>query len=256
MPKSRRDKRVSLTETKKKGREAKENLVEKVKECVETYDRAFVFNVNNMRNNKLKEVRSAWKHSRFFFGKNKVISHALGKTPANEMGTNLHKLTGHLVQEVGVLFTNKSVEDVRDWFDKYVEHAFARAGNVATSTVKLAEGPLKQFSHAIEPHLRQLGLPVKLEKGVVTMLQDHNVCKEGEVITPEQAKVLKLLNIVMTQFSISIQCAWNKADGKFEEFEVKQPEKAFNVIRVTEDDQEYDYVEKEEDMAVAVETSS
>ena len=48
----------------------------------------------------------------------------------------------------------------------------------------------------------------------------------------------------MTQFSISVKCAWNKADGNFQVFEEKEKEKHFNVIRVTEDDQEYDYVEE------------
>jgi len=251
MPKSRRDKKVSLTETKKKGRGAKENLVEEVKKCVELYDHAFVFSVSNMRNSKLKQVRNCWKHSRFFFGKNKVISIALGKGPAEELETNLHKISAHLVNEVGLLFTNKTSKEVIEWFEKYLEHDFARSGNIATSTVDLAEGPLKMFSHAIEPHLRKLGLPVKLEKGVVTMLRNHTVCKEGEVITPEQARILKLLNIVMTQFSITIKCGWSKADGNFEVFEAKEREKTFNVIRVTEDDQEYDYVEDMKEDAVS-----
>ncbi len=28
------------------------------------------------------------------------------------------------------------------------------------------EGPLKEFSHSLEPHLRQLGLPTSLQKGI------------------------------------------------------------------------------------------
>ena len=51
------------------------------------------------------------------------------------------------------------------WFQTYSEHDFARAGNIATSSVDLDEGPLTQFSHAMEPHLRKLGLPVALKKG-------------------------------------------------------------------------------------------
>ena len=51
------------------------------------------------------------------------------------------------------------------WFASYSKFDYARSGNVATSTVELEEGPLNQFSHSIEPHLRKLGLPVTLKKG-------------------------------------------------------------------------------------------
>lgn len=49
---------------------------------------------------------------------------------------------------------------------------FARAGFEATELVTLPEGPLPQFSHAIEPHLRQLGLPTALKNGAPL----HSLC--------------------------------------------------------------------------------
>ncbi|CAK8695549.1 unnamed protein product [Clavelina lepadiformis] len=198
-----------------------------------------------MRNSKLKEVRNAWKHSRFFFGKNKVMALALGKTPETEIMNGLHKLSTKLANEVGVLFTSKSNEDVISWFETYSEHDYARAGNIATSTVELDEGPLVQFSHAIEPHLRKLGLPVALKKGIVTMLQDYTVCREGEVLTPEQAKILKLLKVVMSQFSIEMRCTWDKASGNFEVMDMKPREQVFNTVRIKSDDQEYNYIESD-----------
>jgi len=60
------------------------------------------------------------------------------------------------------------------WFADFSEHDHARAGNVASSTVELDEGPLTQFSHAIEPHLRKLGLPVSLKKGLLALLLVKN----------------------------------------------------------------------------------
>lgn len=47
---------------------------------------------------------------------------------------------------------------------------------------------MEDFSHAIEPHLRGLGLPTKLEKGVVALYKEHTVCVEGKTLTPEQAR--------------------------------------------------------------------
>ncbi|XP_020368024.2 mRNA turnover protein 4 homolog, partial [Rhincodon typus] len=159
MPRSRRDKRVSLTKTTKKGLQVKQNLIEELRKCVDTYKNLFVFSVENMRNNKLKDMRSAWKHSRFFFGKNKVMMVALGKEPADEYKDGLHKVSKQLQGEVGLLFTNRTKVEVIEWFEQYTESDFARAGNVATMAVTLDAGPLPQFTHSLEPQLRQLGLP-------------------------------------------------------------------------------------------------
>jgi mRNA turnover protein 4 len=49
---------------------------------------------------------------RFLFGKNKVLSLALGKSPESEYKENLHKIVPYLAGNVGLLFTNKSKEEV------------------------------------------------------------------------------------------------------------------------------------------------
>ena len=38
---------------------------------------------------------------------------------------------------------------------------------MATQDVTLPEGPQEQFPHSVEPHLRQLGLPTALKKGML-----------------------------------------------------------------------------------------
>lgn len=103
---------MSLTKTPKKGLEAKQALIAELRKCADTYKHIFVFSVANMRNSKLKDVRNAWKHSRIFFGKNKVMMVALGKEPSSEYKENLHQVSKHLRGEVGLLFTNRTKEEV------------------------------------------------------------------------------------------------------------------------------------------------
>ncbi|XP_013777471.1 mRNA turnover protein 4 homolog isoform X1 [Limulus polyphemus] len=217
MPKSKRNKQISLTNTRKKGLELKQHLIEEIQKCVDSYAHVFVFSVQNMRNSKLKDVRQEWKHSRFFFGKNKVMTLALGHKPEDEHRDNLHLISKHLRGQCGLLFTNKNREEVLSWFSDYKDSDYARAGNVATDTVVLDEGPLTQFPHSLEQHLRQLGMPTSLQKGVVTLIKDYQICKEGEILTPEQARLLKLLEIQMADFKISVECMWSN-DGSFEDF--------------------------------------
>lgn len=215
MPRSKRNRQVSLTRTKKKGLERKQDLIQEVREAFDKYDKVFVYSVSNMRNTKLKDVRQEWKDSRFYFGKNKVMAVALGRFIDEDHRENLHKVSERLRGQCGLFFTNAPKEKVLQWFDKYRDEDYARAGFRATQQVLLDQGPLPQFQHSLEPHLRHLGLPTSLQKGVVTLVKDHEVCKEGEMLKPEQASILKLLGIRMATFKITMEFLWN-ANGSYE----------------------------------------
>ena len=56
MPKSKRNKVVSLTKVKRKGREAKEELVENIHAALEKYKNCFVLGFENMRTGPFKKI--------------------------------------------------------------------------------------------------------------------------------------------------------------------------------------------------------
>jgi len=214
MPKSKRNKQIELSKTKKRGLEWKKKLFGEIRSCVDSYNNVFVFSVNDMRNSKMKTVRDQWKDSRFFIGKNKIMAMALGRFAEEEYKPNLHKIGKRIKGQRALLFSSRSTEDVLSWFRSYSEGVFARSGNKATEDVRLPAGPLPQFPHSLEPYLRQLGLPTSLVKGVIHLVKDHEVCKLGDVLTPETAKILEFLGYEMAEFHITIDCVWSK-DGSF-----------------------------------------
>ncbi|XP_048508120.1 mRNA turnover protein 4 homolog isoform X2 [Athalia rosae] len=166
-----------------------------------------------MRNNKLKDIRGNWKDSRFFFGKNKIMALGLGKSPEEEAEDGLHKLSAALKGQCGLLFTNRPKDEVLDWMEQYGEEDYARSGFIATESISIPEGPMPEFAHSIEPHLRQLGLPTSLQKGVVTLLKDHDVCKQGQTLTPEQARILKLIGRALATFKLTPLGIFVKNEG-------------------------------------------
>ncbi|VDK82718.1 unnamed protein product [Onchocerca ochengi] len=214
MPKSKREVDVSLTRVKKKTKERKIKLVDDIRKCVDTYENLFVFRIENMRSAKFIEVRQKFKNnSRFFYGKNNVMAIALGKNPSTEYAHELSKVSNLLKGECGLMFTNEDRETVRKYFEELHMSDFARCGQIAVSTVELSEGPLMQFPFSIEPQLRKLGLPTKLEKAVVTLISHYVVCKEGEKLTADQCRLLKLLNYKMSTFHVKLTAHWSKQKG-------------------------------------------
>lgn len=115
MPRSKRNKVITLSKTTKKpGRENNEKLFGQVRDCVDQYQHIFVFNVENMRNTYLKDVRNDLDDSRYvsksarslprqliiltvlsrlFFGKTKVMAKALGLSREDEYRDGLHILS-------------------------------------------------------------------------------------------------------------------------------------------------------------------
>ncbi|KAL7205878.1 hypothetical protein ACSBR2_018737 [Camellia fascicularis] len=216
MPKSKRDRPVTLSKTKKKGRGHKESIVNSIREEIEKYNSVYVFSFENMRNLKFKEFRDKLKSSsRFFLGSNKVMQVSLGRSVSDEIRPGLHKISKLIHGDSGLCFTNLPKEEVQRLFNEFEEYDFARTGSIASEKVELQEGPLDQFTHEMEPFLRKQGMPVRLNRGVVELVSDFVVCEEGKPLSPESARILRLLGTKMATFRLHLVCRWSP-----EEFEV------------------------------------
>ena len=80
---------------------------------------------------------------------------------------------------------------------------YATSGFEATETVTIPAGPLTQFSFNMDSYLRGLGLPVQLDNGVIMNVRDIDICKFGEPLTKNTAKLLKQFDIKMGYFKCS-----------------------------------------------------
>lgn len=67
--------------------------------------------------------------------------------------------------QCALFFTDRKEKEVVKWFNDFSFNGFARSGFKVSESITLPEGPLEQFPHSIEPYLRQLGLPTKLDRG-------------------------------------------------------------------------------------------
>ena len=92
--------------------ELKQQIIQDVRTCAEKYKTIVLFSVENMRNNKLQDLRVEWRGSRFFFGKNKIVALALGKTPETEIIDGVSQLTSHLQGQCALFFTNENKKKV------------------------------------------------------------------------------------------------------------------------------------------------
>lgn len=58
------------------------------------------------------------------------------------------------------------------------------------------------ISHTLESQLKENGMPVSIKKGIITLDDDYTICNEGDTLTSEQCKLLKIFDIQLTQSRI------------------------------------------------------
>jgi mRNA turnover protein 4 len=228
MPKSKRSQRITISKSSKKlkanrGLELKQELVKKIRSRLDDCSNLFVVRLYNERTDKLQTVRAHFppsESSYFFFGKNRVMQLALGRTPATEYLPSLSKISPYLVGKMGLMLTNRSPQEVLEYFNKLEMEDYARAGNRVKETVTIDEGPLDGFQHTMEPLLRSLGLTTTLKKGIIHLLKPFTICSKGDALTPEQAKLLKLFQRPLAQFKIKVKLHWNKKNEQLQIFDL------------------------------------
>ena len=262
MPKSKRLQRIAISKSSKKlkgnrGLELKQQLVKKIRSRLDNCSNLFVIRLYNERTDKLQAVRSHFppsESSYFFFGKNRVMQLALGRTPATEYHPSLAKISPFLVGKMGLMLTNRSPQEVLEYFNQLKMEDYARAGNRVQQDVKIDEGPLDGFQHTMEPLLRSLGLTTTLKKGVVHLLKPFTICSTGDVLTPEQAKLLKLFQHPLAQFQIKVKAHWNKNSEQVRVFDIhddddddEQQNEEQDEQELAEDNDDEEMIEQDDD---------
>ena len=182
-----------------------------------------------MRTELMQAARAELKgRARFFIGKNTVMAKALGCTREEEQRENISELSAKLTGNVGLLLVREEVvsgqnlkeeegeaviseEELISYLDSLKQPDYARAGCIATQTITVPAGPLKTSDDIpvptnMEGQVRQCGLQVSLLRGVVVVPEgpERIICNEGDKLTPEQARLLKILNYPMVNFSIKL----------------------------------------------------
>ncbi len=141
------------------------------------------------------------------------MAKALGKDANEELLEGVHKLSEMLSGDIGLMFTNENNDKVTAYMEDLCEIDYARTGGIAPETVVVtaADCPLRnrETEQAIpataEPQLRAAGLPTTLKGGHIMLTRDsYQVCEEGDKLTSDQCKLLKLLGLRLSHFRLHL----------------------------------------------------
>ena len=212
----------------KKGKESKDQLMQKTLSLLSAFPTVMLLALENIRSCHLRELRehlaTNFEGAKLLLGKTKIIAKALqqyqGKQP------EIAGVGKALQQDTCLLFCGKKSEssadasaeqqeqmltEVMEYLQSYQPEEFARAGAIAPVTVVLPAGPLRDaessgsVSHTQEAYLRSLGMPCALKNGTVMLEREWTVCREGERLTADQANVLRALKMKLARAAIKVR---------------------------------------------------
>jgi len=181
----------------------KANYFTRIAHLFEEYPKCFLVGVDNVGSKQMQEIRQAMRgHGEILMGKNTMIRKAIRA----QVQTNppLEKLLQYIVGNVGFVFTNEDLGEIRKKLLENKRGAPAKAGALAPIDVKLPPqntgmGPEKtSFFQALQ-------IPTKISRGTIEILNDVHLIKVGDRVGASESALLNMLNIQPFSYGLIVQ---------------------------------------------------
>ena len=203
-----------------KKRLKKENFFQRVYDLFDKYNWALFVHCDNISAKQIHACRQDLRahDSLMLMGKNTLIKAALLKrltkpekheadfeersktwTPLDKMEPLMKLLKGNL----GIIFTNHDLTDMKDIIDKHAREAPAKVGAFAQSDVWIRAGPT-----GLDPKqtafFQNLQIPTKIVKTQIEISADKQIIFEGAEIGGNEAALLQKLNIQPFSYKLKV----------------------------------------------------
>jgi len=186
----------------------KANYFTKITKLFDEYSRCFIVGADNVGSKQMQEIRMALRgHAEVLMGKNTMMRKAIRGHLENN--PSLEKLLPHIVQNIGFVFTNDDLVDIRDKLLENKKRAPARPGAVAPLPVVIPAqntglGPEKtSFFQALQ-------IPTKISRGTIEIVNDVQLLKEGDKVGASEATLLNMLNISPFTYGLQVQQVYDQ----------------------------------------------
>ncbi|KAK0632318.1 ribosomal protein L10-domain-containing protein [Immersiella caudata] len=188
----------------------KAGYFDKLKGLLEDYKSIFIVTVDNVSSQQMHEIRQSLRgQGVVLMGKNTMVRRALKTfcvdTPEYE------RLLPFVRGNVGFVFTNGDLKDIRDKILANKVAAPARAGAVAPSDVWIPAG-----NTGMEPgktsFFQALGVPTKIARGTIEITTDLKLVEANAKVGPSEATLLNMLNISPFTYGMGVAQVYDQGN--------------------------------------------
>jgi large subunit ribosomal protein LP0 len=184
---------IEKVKEKSKRKIRKEKYVAKLNEALKEYKNVLIVQVDNVGSSQMQQVRLALRgRAIVLMGKNTIIRKIIREhIPSNP---NLENLLQYVYGNMGFVFTNSNLNEVRKVVLEKKVPAAAKAGTLAQNSVTIPAG-----STGLDPgqtaFFQALNIATKIVKGAIEIVSDVVFLKQGDKVTLSHVALLDKLNI-------------------------------------------------------------
>mmetsp|Transcript_11159 Transcript_11159/g.15711 ORF Transcript_11159/g.15711 Transcript_11159/m.15711 type:complete len:325 (+) Transcript_11159:186-1160(+) len=189
--------------------ERKTEYFEKLKEYLTTYSKCFVVEVDNVGSNQLQKTRQALRGSaEILMGKNTMMRKCITEYVEENPGTPVAGLVDLCRGNVGFVFTNGDLSEVRGVLESNVRPAPAKVGSIAPINVIVPKGPTG-CDPGQTAFFQTLQISTKITKGQIEMTNDTHLITAGDKVTASQAALLQKLSIEPFSYGLILRSVYD-----------------------------------------------
>jgi len=175
---------------------------DKLKGLLDSYKSIFIVTVDNVSSQQMHEIRHSLRgHAVVLMGKNTMVRRAIKGFIAEF--PEYERLLPHVKGNVGFIFTNEDLKEIREQILSNRVAAPARAGAVAPGDVFVPAG-----NTGMEPgktsFFQALGVPTKIARGTIEITTDLKLVEAGGKVGASEATLLNMLNISPFTYGMKI----------------------------------------------------
>jgi len=190
--------------------ERKTEYFEKMKELLGSYSKAFIVKVDNVGSAQLQSTRRGLRgKAEILMGKNTMMRKIIRDYVADNEGTPTSILEECCRGNVGFVFTNGDLGEVREALEANVRPAPARVGALAPINVIVPKGPTG-CDPGQTAFFQTLQIATKITKGQIEMVNDTALISAGEKVTASQAALLQKLDIEPFTYGLVLEKVYDK----------------------------------------------
>lgn len=188
----------------------KAGYFDKLKGLLEEYHSIFIVSVDNVSSQQMHEIRHSLRgEGVVLMGKNTMVRRAIKGFLADS--PEYERLLAHVKGNIGFVFTNGDLKEIRDKILSNKVAAPAKAGAVAPDDVYVPAG-----NTGMEPgktsFFQALGVPTKIARGTIEITADLKLVEAGTKVGASEAVLLNMLNISPFTYGMGIAQVYDQGN--------------------------------------------